>query len=217
MRQAVALDKAKAKTVAEVFSDEKKQKIYYEYMNDRPMAGYELDDGSYVKGIEDYLLENGQYRTAEHQKMVVKDILDNWITISHNYKFHGLFATSSIPEAIEYYKRFKEASPGLKVTALFDPSIDNDGKGIAKEEALIELIDDYNKRYHQTFSIPTWAKMKKDIQYRLAHKKPYERIEFAPDEQIDLLIVVDQMLTGYDSKWLNVLYLDKILRYESVI
>ena len=84
MRQAVALDKAKAKTVAEVFSDEKKQKIYYEYMNDRPMAGYELDDGSYVKGIEDYLLENGQYRTAEHQKMVVKDILDNWITISHN-------------------------------------------------------------------------------------------------------------------------------------
>ena len=59
--------------------------------------------------------------------------------------------------------------------------------------------------------------MKKDIQYRLAHKKPYERNEFAPEEQIDLLIVVDQMLTGYDSKWLNVLYLDKMLRYESII
>lgn len=217
MRQAVALDKAKAKSVDEVFKDPKKQKIYYEYMNDRPMAGYERPDGTYVKGIEDYLLENGQYRTEEHQKMVVQDIIDNWITISHNCKFHGIFATSSIPEAVEYYKRFKTGAPDLKVTALFDPSIDNDGRGIAKEDALIELIEDYNARYHQTFSIPTWGKMKKDIQYRLAHKKPYERIERTPEEQIDLLIVVDQMLTGYDSKWLNVLYLDKILRYESII
>ena len=217
MRQAVALDKAKAKSVDEVFKDPKKQKILYEYMNDRPMAGYERPDGTYVKGIEDYLLENGQYRTEEHQKMVVQDIIDNWITISHNYKFHGIFATSSIPEAVEYYRRFKTEAPDLKVTALFDPSIDNDGRGIAKEDALIELIEDYNARYHQTFSIPTWGKMKKDIQYRLAHKKPYERIERAPEEQIDLLIVVDQMLTGYDSKWLNVLYLDKILRYESII
>ena len=217
MRQAVALDKAKAKSVDEVFQDPKKQKIYYEYMNDRPMAGYERSDGTYVKGIEDYLLENGQYRTEEHQRMVVQDIIDNWITISHNHKFHGIFATSSIPEAVEYYRRFKTEAPDLKVTALFDPSIDNDGKGIAKEDALIELIEDYNARYNQTFSIPTWGKMKKDIQYRLAHKKPYERIERTPEEQIDLLIVVDQMLTGYDSKWLNVLYLDKILRYESII
>ena len=217
IREAVALDKAKAKTTAEVFSDAKKQKIYYEYMNNVPMAGYIDAEGKYSKGIEDYLLENGQYRTEEHQKMVVQDIVDNWIVISHNHKFHGIFATSSIPEAVQYYKMFKDVAPELKVTALFDPSIDNNGKGIEKEDALIELIEDYNNLYHQTFSIPTWSKMKKDIQYRLAHKKPYERIEFSPEEQIDLLIVVDQMLTGYDSKWLNVLYLDKMLRYESII
>lgn len=217
IREAVALDKAKAKTTAEVFSDAKKQKIYYEYMNNVPMAGYIDAEGKNSKGIEDYLLENGQYRTEEHQKMVVQDIVDNWIVISHNHKFHGIFATSSIPEAVQYYKMFKDVAPELKVTALFDPSIDNNGKGIEKEDALIELIEDYNNLYHQTFSIPTWSKMKKDIQYRLAHKKPYERIEFSPEEQIDLLIVVDQMLTGYDSKWLNVLYLDKMLRYESII
>lgn len=217
IRQAVALEKARAHTVAEVFADPAKQKIYYEYMNDRPMAGYVRADGTYIHGIEDYLLGNGQYRTEEHQKMVVQDILDNWTTISHNHKFHGLFATSSIPEAIEYYRLFKKEAPDLKVTALFDPSIDNDGKGIVKEEALIELIEDYKARYHQSFSIPLWGKMKKDIQNRLAHKKPYERIENSPEEQIDLLIVVDQMLTGYDSKWLNVLYLDKVLCYESII
>lgn len=216
-REAVALDKAKASSLAEVFDDEAKKKIFFKYMTDVPMAGHFAADGKYVKGIEDFLLENGQYRTDEHQKMVVQDIIDNWIIISHNYKFHGIFATSSISEAVAYYKRFKEAVPDLHVTALFDPSIDNEGTGIAKEDALVELITDYNNRYEQTFTIPTYGKMKKDIQYRLAHKKPYERIEHSREDQIDLLIVVDQMLTGYDSKWINVLYLDKLMRYESII
>ena len=59
--------------------------------------------------------------------------------------------------------------------------------------------------------------MKEDISFRLAHKKPYERIDKEPEKEIDLLIVVDQMLTGFDSKWINTLYLDKVLRYESII
>lgn len=217
IREAVALDKAKASTVAEVFADPKKKKIYYQYMHDVPMAGYKTADGRYVRGIEDFLLENGQYRTDEHQKMVVQDILENWISVSHNYKFHAIFATSSIPEAVQYYKRFKSDAPELKVAILFDPSIDNSPYGMVKEDALVELIQDYNARYRQTFTIPTWPKMKKDIQARLAHKKPYERIENDPKEQIDLLIVVDQMLTGYDSKWVNALYLDKMLQYENII
>lgn len=217
LRRAVALEKANAGSESEVFGDPQKEKIYYKYLNDVPMAGYFTNDGSYVKGIEDYLLKNGQYRTPEHQQKVVEDILDNWISISHNYKFHGLFATTSIPEAMQYYRLFKTMAPDLKVATLFDPSIDNNGSGIEKENALIEVIEDYNRLYGQTFSIPTYAKMKKDIQHRLAHKKPYERIENDPKEQIDLLIVVDQMLTGYDSKWLNVLYLDKMMRYENII
>ena len=59
--------------------------------------------------------------------------------------------------------------------------------------------------------------MKKDISARLAHKRPYERIEQTPELQIDLLIVVDQMLTGFDSKWINTLYMDKVLQYENII
>ncbi len=217
-REVVALEKAKAKTVDEAIGDSKKSAIFYKYMQDVPMAGYYEEDGKYVYGIEDYLLANGQYRTDEHQKMVVSDILENWNTISHGGKFHAIFATSSIREACQYYKRIKEEKPELKVTALFDPSIDNDGQeSIEKEDSLVEIIEDYNRLFKQTYTIPTWAKMKIDIQSRLAHKKPYERIEYTPEEQIDLLIVVDQMLTGYDSKWINALYLDKILRYENII
>lgn len=149
--------------------------------------------------------------------MVVKDITDNWMILSQNYKFHAIFATGSIPEAIEYYHRFKETAPDLKVTTLFDPSVDNNGGAKVKEDGLLELIEDYNRRYGQDFTAASFAKMKKDIAARLAHKRPYERIDRTPDKEIDLLIVVDQMLTGFDSKWINTLYLDKLLRYENII
>ena len=215
LRKAVALEKAKAYSVDEALADPQKSKVFYKYLN-LPMAGGKDALGEEIKGIEDYI-PNTQYEGEEHQKAVVEDICENWQTQSRNSKFHAIFATSSIPEAIQYYKRFREAAPWLKVTALFDPNIDNNGKGITKEEGLKEIVEDYNARYGQDFSIPTFAKMKKDIAARLAHKLPYQRIERTPENQLDLLIVVDQMLTGFDSKWINTLYLDKMLQYENLI
>ena len=215
LRQKVALEKAKAATVQEAIADPKKNKVFYEYMS-KPMAGQKTNAGEYVKGIEDYI-PNSQYERSEHQNIVVQDIKSNWMILSRNGKFHAIFATSSIPEAIQYYGLIKAAIPDMKVTVLFDPSIDNNGTGIIKEDGLKEIISDYNARYRQTFTIPTFAKMKKDISNRLAHKHPYTTIEKTPDQQIDLLIVVDQMLTGFDSKWINVLYMDKVLQYENII
>ena len=218
VRKVVALEKAKAKTEVEAISDPDKSKIYYKYMDPSrvPMVGNSDNKGNYIKGIEDYI-SNVQYQTQEHTKTVVKDIADNWMTLSRGSKFHAIFATSSIPEAINYYRLMKNNLPQLKITALFDSSIDNNGGVQFKEDGLVEIIEDYNTLYGQDFSIPTFNKMKKDIAARLAHKKPYERIENAPEKQIDLLIVVDQMLTGFDSKWINTLYMDKVLRYENII
>mgnify|MGYP000538714766 FL=1 len=218
VRKVVALEKAKAQTEEEAISDPVKSKIFYKYMdaNQVGMVGHFDAKGDYIKGIEDYI-PNVQYTTEEHTTMVVKDILENWVTLSHNSKFHAIFATSSIPEAINYYRLFKAMKPHLKVTALFDPSIDNNGGVQFKEDGLVEIISDYNEQYGQEFSIPTFAKMKKDIAARLAHKKPYERIANEPAKQIDLLIIVDQMLTGFDSKWINTLYMDKVLQYENII
>ncbi len=216
VRREVGLHEANAKTVEEALSDSKKSKIFMKFMNEIEMVGHNEISGKYVKGIEDYLPSN-QYRTDEHQSMVVKDIVKNWPILSRNHKFHAIFATNSIPEAVEYYRRFKETAPTLKVTALFDPNIDNNDGAKFKEDGLIELITDYNNRYGQEFTAATFQKMKKDIAARLAHKKPYERIEYEPDKEIDLLIVVDQMLTGFDSKWINTLYLDKVIQYESII
>ena len=218
LRKAVSLKMANAATEEEAINDPDKAREYYHYMDHSKvkMAGYYDKVGKYIMGIEDYL-PTEQYERVEHQKLVIQDILDNWLRLSHASKFHALFATSSIQEAIEYYKLFKTSNYDLKITALFDPNIDNNSGMMFKEEGLVEILEDYNARYGQDFSFATHGKFKKDIAARLAHKKPYERIEYTPEKQIDLLIVVDQMLTGFDSKWVNTLYLDKILKYENII
>ncbi|MEM9347924.1 MAG: HsdR family type I site-specific deoxyribonuclease [Planctomycetota bacterium] len=218
LRQAVALEKAKAATPQEALADPTKKKVFNRYMNDVAMAGSRDSSGNYVTGIEDHV-PYAQYQRDEHRNAVIQDIAENWVTLSQNSKFHAIFATSSIEEAVIYYRLMKSQCPSLKTTALFDPHIDNDGGGDSafKTDGLVELLEDYNAKYGQRFDLGSHARFKKDIAARLAHKKPYTRIETEPNKQIDLLIVVDQMLTGFDSKWVNTLYLDKVLKYENII
>lgn len=225
IRRSVAMERAKVKDRDEINFDERKKELYFDYMDSSKvkMAGYTGDDGKYIKGIEDFL-PNSQYAISEHRNKVIEDIGDKWFDLSRGSKFHAILATSSIPEAIEYYHLFKEKLPWLKTTCLFDPNVDAKGtsekerdKAQYKQDGLVEIIDDYNKKYEQNFSLGTHAAFKKDLALRLAHKEYYKAIDRQPDKQLDLLIVVDQMLTGFDSKWVNTLYLDKMMEYENII
>ncbi len=227
IRRVVALEKAKAATEEEALADPEKAEIYYQYMDPSQvkMYGEEGADGKKVKGIEDYL-PNSQYRTDAHKEAVIRDIRENWLHLSHNGKFHAIFATASIPEAIEYYRLMKVKMPQLKITCLFDPNIDNNGGAKDKTDGLVEILNDYNARYidgytpendKKGFNIPRHALFKKDLSARLAHKGNYKHIDRTPEKELDLLIVVDQMLTGFDSKWVNTLYMDKMLEYENII
>lgn len=201
----------------EAVNDKKKMDVYYKLMNDFPMAGKKNEqDGSYDKGIEDYI-PNSQYSTDEHIDTVVSDVLDKFPIVSRGYKFHALFATSSISEAIEYYRRFKRMAPKFRTTVLVDPSDNNENTNIEKIQGIAEVIKDYNDRYKTDYSIPTYKNMKKDVSHRLSHDMVYKDVETVPEKRLDMLIVVDQMLTGFDSKWINALYLDKVLRQENVI
>ena len=228
LRQQVALERAKVKNVAEVMKNKKKQKIFYKFMDSSQVKmegemvgtkwvkGIETDTGTYIKGIEDYI-PNEQYQTEEYKMGVISDIKKKWLIYSRGGKFHAIFATSSIPEAVEYWRMMKSELPDLAITAMFDPSIDNEGGtgSLEKEDGIVEMLEDYRDRFGQTFTIPTYDKFRKDVSLRLAHKKPYDRME--SDQQIDILIVVNQMLTGFDSKWVNTLYLDKVMQYENLI
>lgn len=220
LREKVALEQAKANTIIEAMNDPVKKEKFNYFMNDMPMAGYKDAMGKYHKGIEDYIPKS-QYLSDAHQEKVVSDILDKWEILSQGNKFHAILATSSIAEAIDYYRRLKAAKPELKVSALFDPHIDNSGdenRGPTfKGDGLEEIIADYNARYSQNFDFARHAAFKKDLSTRLAHKKQYKHIHTEPAKQLDLLIVVNQMLTGFDSKWLNTLYLDKVIENQHII
>lgn len=214
LRVAVGLDQANATSIEEVYLDDKKKEIF-EFFMDREkvkMAGFYTEEGKYINGIEDFL-SNAQYDREEHFDAVIKDILDNWIITSKNGKYHAILATSSIQEAVKYYNKLKLTN--LKVTAVFDQNIDNSGNYIWKEDAVVEIIQNYNKMFSMNFTMSNFKAFKKDVCLRLAHKDTYKYIK--QNEQLDLLIVVDQMLTGYDSKWINTLFLDKILKYEGII
>lgn len=215
IRKAVALHELKVSSEQEALKDPTKEKLYYQFIQQLPMAGYK-ENGHDIKGIEDYL-NNSQYDSEIHREMVVKDIIDNWVTLSRNGMFHAILATNSIKEAITYYRLFKEKAKYLKVVGLFDPNIDNNPNSDFKEEGLVELLQDYNARYGMSYDMGSFQNYKKNVASRLAHKAPYITIHKTPEKQIDLLIVVNQMLTGFDSKWINTLYVDRVLVYENII
>lgn len=205
IRRQVALEKAHAKTPEEAIADPTKSKTYFYYLNDVPMLSIEKN------------VPPSQYKTDAHINAVVNNIVEEYADRSHGRKFHSIFATSSIPEAIEYYRRLKMAAPSLNVTLLVDPSDNNTPTSYEKMLGLAEVIQDYDDSFDQKYTITTYGKMKTDVSLRLSHEGPYKGIEKTPDKQVDILIVVNQMLTGFDSKWVNVLYLDKIMQQETII
>ena len=203
LRQKIGLKYANATDISEVMADEEKKKIFYHWVNDATPVEVDKE------------IPPSQYEEQQHRDRVVEDILSNWDILSVGSKFHAILATSSIKEALEYYKMLRASK--LKVTAVFDPSDGNTAFSSEKLSGIAMVLEDYEKMFGNKFTIPAYAKFKKDAAHRLAHKEEYKHIDKEPDKQLDLVIVVDQLLTGFDSKWLNTLYLDKVLRYEGII
>lgn len=216
LRENAALSYLEAKSFAEIEDDEEKMKVYDRFINDMEMPATYLENGKQVHGVE-YYLPKDLYRQPVHHQAVAQDIVSGRDKLSQNKKFHAILATENITEAIDYYHLFKKQYPSFNVVAVFDNTIANSEEGIVREDALIEMLTDYNLKYNTTFELATYQRYKKDVAKRLAHKKPYKGIETDHRQQIDLLIVVTQMLTGYDSPWINTLYVDKLMKYVDVI
>ena len=216
LRERAAFSVLGVKSLEEIKDDEDAMAVYNRFMNELQMVSNYTENGEPRHGIE-YYLPRDIYQQEIHHLAVADDIVSHRDQLSKNKKFHAILATQNIPEAIAYYHIFKDKYPSMNVVAVFDNNIDNSDEGIAREDALLEMLDDYNQKYHTTFQLSTYGKYKKDVAKRLAHKKPYVGIECDHNQQIDLLIVVTQMLTGYDSKWVNTLYVDKVMKYVDVI
>ncbi|HAT61020.1 MAG TPA: deoxyribonuclease HsdR, partial [Prevotella sp.] len=169
LREKVALLQTKAKSVDEIKDNEEKMAIYNKFMNDVQMPDIYIENGVKKYGIEHYLPKD-TYQKDVHHFAVAEDIVKSRDQLSQNGKFHAILATQNIPEAIAYYKLFKERYSSLHVVSIFDESIDNSDHGIVREDALIEMLTDYNKRYGTSFQLSTYGKYKRDVAKRLAHK-----------------------------------------------
>lgn len=202
IREQYALKQLGVESLEDIEDDEEKKEAFNKIANETDILKIENE----VKKI---------YESEVHHLAVMHKIVEERPVLSRNGKFHAMLATKNIPEAIAYYQLFKEHYPEYNVATIFDDSIDNKGGSEYKEDAILEMLDDYNKKFGTNFQQSTYAKYKKDVAKRLAHKAPYQHLE--KEKRLDLLIVVTQMLTGYDSKWVNTLYVDKILYYVDII
>ena len=216
LREKAAFARLKVHSFEEIEDDEEAMRVYDQFMHEMPMVDTYTENGETKHGVEHYLPKQ-LYQQDIHHQAVAADIMSKFDRLSKNRKFHAILATKNIPEAIAYYELFKSQYSSMNVVAVFDNNIDNSDEGIAREDAILEMLEDYNAKYQTSFGLPNYAQYKKDVAKRLAHKKPYKDIEHDHTKQIDLLIVVTQMLTGYDSKWVNTLYVDKVMKYVDVI
>ena len=205
-REKVALMKLGKESLSDLTDEEFKK---FHALASRDMDKVEADVGNslYADG------DTGK----DHRKNVVQDILNKWDRISFRGKFHYILATFSIREAIEYYRLLKDNDKDLFVTAVFDPHTDNTNDDIFKDKSVEEILIDYNNHFNFKFTVGAYRRFKDDVCSRLAHKEPYKDIDTRREEAVNIVIVVNQLLTGFDSKWINTLYLDKVIDYEQYI
>lgn len=139
--------------------------------------------------------------------IIVEDILSHHNNKTHNKKYNALFAVSSIPILIKYYDAFKEVNKDLKIGAIFTFGANEELKEDQEHsrDSLDRIINDYNKMYGTHFSTNTFDAYFRDICKKIKNT------------DIDIVIVVDMLLTGFDAKRLNTLYIDKPLKYHSLI
>ena len=125
-------------------------------------------------------------------------------------KYTAIFATSSIPMLVKYYDEFKKLDHNMKIAAIFSfgANEDLDGKDEHSRDSLERIMKDYNDMFDTNYNTDTFSAYNADVAKRLKVKKVPE---------IDLLIVVNMYLTGFDSKPLNTLYVDKNLEYHSLL
>lgn len=180
------------------------------------------------------------------KRAVINAILDKHDAATGRRRFNALFATASINDAIEYYALFKqiqaERQAGdpdfvpLKVSAVFSPPAegnpdvkqlqedlpqelaDNQQEPDRKKDALAAVIADYNDRYSTNHSVGEFDAYYQDVQKRIKDQQyPNRDLPGKGAEKIDITIVVDMLLTGFDSKYLNTLYVDKNLKHHGLI
>ena len=201
-------------TTAEVFGD-----CLHKYLIKDAIA-----DDNVLGFLVEYYTGNSSLEAMSEVRMreIAQFILNNFPKSTFDGEFDALFAVQSVPMLLKYYKIFKELNPKIRIGAVFtyaaNASQDDDRTGMNQgfttdnvtSDELQEIMDDYNRMYGTSFTTDNFSAYYDDINLRMKKK----RKDMKP---LDLLLVVGMFLTGFDSKKLNTLYVDKNLEYHGLL
>ncbi len=203
-------------TTKEIFGNCLHRYLIKDAIADENVLGFLVE---YYKGNKDpdYLGESRMHEIA-------KFIINNFNKSTFDGEFDALFAVQSVDMLIRYYKIFKELKPDIRIGAVFtyaannsqDDALTGMGTGtyanenVSGADDLQEIMDDYNKMFGTSFSQENFRAYYDDINLRMKKKR-------ADMKSLDLCLVVGMFLTGFDSKKLNTLYVDKNMEYHGLL
>ena len=230
-------EEAQYKTTKDVFQHELHTYTITNAIEDKNVLRFHVD---YYKPDDLY----ASFGEDMRKHAVAEAILKKHRAATSDFRFNALFATSSINDAIEYYKilqelqeRYKSQSDEympLNIACVFSPPAygnkdimqiqedleqerrDNEVEPEKKRMALEKIIENYNEQYGTNHTVMEFDIYYQDVQQRIKNQK-YSNKDYPHQNKIDIVIVVDMLLTGFDSKYLNTLYVDKNLKHHHLI
>ncbi len=203
-------------TTKEIFGNCLHKYLIKDAIADENVLGFLVE---YYHGNED--VENNN---ANRMEEIAKFILNNFNKSTFCGEFDALFAVQSVPMLIRYYKIFKSLNPKIRIGAIFTYAANNSqddeqtgmgtgqyvNESVGEADELQVIMDDYNTMFGTTFTTENFRAYYDDINLRMKKKK-------ADMKPLDLCLVVGMFLTGFDSKKLNTLYVDKNMEYHGLL
>ena len=185
-----------------------------------------IADDNVLGFLVEYYKGNEEADHSDENRMteIAKFILNNFNKSTFDGEFDALFAVQSVPTLIRYYKIFKSLNPQIRIGAVFtyaaNSSQDDENTGMStggfvnnstgEADELQAIMDDYNEMYGTQFTTENFRAYYDDINLRMKKKR-------ADMKPLDLCLVVGMFLTGFDSKKLNTLYVDKNMEYHGLM
>ncbi|ASA25665.1 type I restriction endonuclease subunit R [Paenibacillus donghaensis] len=160
-------------------------------------------DKTKVKGI----LTDEVWMHDERIKLIIENVLTHHERKSRSKGYTGIFTVDGIPMLVKYYDMFKSMSHNFKIAGIFTygQNEDSEGRDEHSRDSLERIMVDYNQMFGTNFNTDKYSNYFADVS---------KRVKTA---QIDILLVVNIFLTGFDSKPLNILYMDRFLKYHNLI
>lgn len=203
-------------TTKEIFGNCLHKYLIKDAIADENVLGFLVE---YYHGNE--VVDNDNQSRMEE---IAKFILNNFNKSTFDGEFDALFAVQSVPMLIRYYKIFKKLNPKIRIGAVFtyaaNSSQDDEQTGmgtghyvsesVGEADELQAIMNDYNEMYGTAFTTENFRAYYDDINLRMKKKK-------ADMKPLDLCLVVGMFLTGFDSKKLNTLYVDKNMEYHGLL